>query len=72
MWRVFIDPSTASGIGLEQIKQYREPSLMGTFFYSFDIVTEELVTGKTISAVTMNTSDEWIILNAKDNLIRTF
>ena len=70
VWRVFIDPSTPNGIGAEQIKQYRDPALLGTFFYNFEIVTDELLTGKAISAVTMNTSDDWIVLNAKDNLIR--
>ena len=72
VWRVFIDPSTPNGIGAEQIKQYRDPALAGTFFYNFEIVTDELLTGKAISAVTMNTSDDWIVLNAKDNLIRKF
>lgn len=49
---------------------YQTIELRGTFFYSFEIVTEELRVGKALATATLAGSDDWILLNAKDNLIR--
>ncbi|CAD7945652.1 unnamed protein product [Amoebophrya sp. A120] len=58
------------GIRLEKVGIYKSSEMLGLFFYNIEIVTEQLQIGKVFGGATLTNADDWVVLNAKDNLIR--
>ena len=58
------------GASLQPLKTFKAPELMGTFFSNFEVITEELQIGRAIAGVGSGQTDDWLLINSKDNLIR--
>jgi len=52
------------------IRSYTAPNLLGTELYSFEVVTKNLSQGKRLNHVLLATVDDWLLLFAKDHIIR--
>lgn len=63
-------PAQQDSITLQQVGLYKAPDLFGLFIYSLEVVSEELTAGKIFGGATLTNADEWVLVNAKDNLIR--
>eukprot|EP00397_Hematodinium_sp_SG-2012_P014939 GEMP01015205.1.p1 GENE.GEMP01015205.1~~GEMP01015205.1.p1 ORF type:complete len:536 (+),score=84.97 GEMP01015205.1:1103-2710(+) len=69
LWRVTVGATLAEGVHWQQLRVYRNPDFAGVPIYHFDIITSELLLRRSSSAM-MQVADDWILLHAKDNLIR--
>eukprot|EP00392_Amoebophrya_sp_AT5.2_P011588 g11667.t1 len=64
------DQQDSTTLTLQQVGLYKAPDLFGLFIYSLEVVSEELTAGKIFGGATLTNADEWVLVNAKDNLIR--
>lgn len=58
------------GLSASFVRLYSVPELAGVPIYSIDVVTTQVMRGKNLSRVRLQTVDDWLLLYSKDHVIR--
>lgn len=67
-----LEGTRAGGGGLRAsfVRLYSTPELAGVPIYSFDVVTAQVMRGKNMSRLQLQTVDDWLLLYSKDHIVR--